>query len=364
MEDKEDTLERELKLRPFTTGDVTAKNISTTKLLKRSEARAVGSIVSSTTNLSNAGDNHIRPRAPRTRLPGGGLESQHQQGKSENTIGSGNVLTSTNPNRGRLRIAKDGGNKKRHQKGTQNITELWDSLNRFSVNNMGRMRASEEAGDNDIHYINVNDEFDGEGSMSVIGNAYGSTIGHAVGNGHGSGHSGMFMQRQEPIETLRGGVGHYSSTTFSIPELPRGKRLTFNVLSTWGDPHYLGLMGIEIFDNSGHLIRLSNPLEQIWAIPADINVLPEYNNDPRTVDNLLDGVNHTCDDLHAWLTPFTSGQDHLIMIDLDEDTTISMIRIWNYNKSRIHSYRGARYVEISFDNLGPIFKGEVSNSCC
>ena len=110
----------------------------------------------------------------------------------------------------------------------------------------------------------------------------------------------------------------------------------------------------------GHLIRLSNPLEQIWAIPADINVLPEYNNDPRTVDNLLDGVNHTCDDLHAWLTPFTSGQDHLIMIDLDEDTSISMIRIWNYNKSRIHSYRGARYVEILLDNLGPIFKGEVS----
>ena len=117
MEDKEDTLERELKLRPFTTGDVTAKNITTTKLLKRSEARAVGSIVSSTTNLSNTGDNHIRPRAPRTRLPGGVHESQHQQGKSDNIIGNGTVLSSTNPNRGRLRIAKDGGNKKRHQKG-------------------------------------------------------------------------------------------------------------------------------------------------------------------------------------------------------------------------------------------------------
>ena len=31
-------------------------------------------------------------------------------------------------------------------------------------------------------------------------------------------------------------------------------------------------------------------------------------------DNLLDGVNHTCDDLHAWLTPFTSGQEHLIWV--------------------------------------------------
>jgi len=73
---------------------------------------------------------------------------------------------------------------------------------------------------------------------------------------------------------------------------------------------------------------------QIWANPADINILPEYGRDPRTVgelniifihchqifrlhfltDNLLDGCNHTCDDLHAWLTPFTSGQEHLIWV--------------------------------------------------
>jgi protein JBTS26 len=36
------------------------------------------------------------------------------------------------------------------------------------------------------------------------------------------------------------------------------------------------------------------------------------------VDNLLDGVNHTCDDLHAWLAPFTRGRDHLIYMDFDE----------------------------------------------
>ena len=35
-----------------------------------------------------------------------------------------------------------------------------------------------------------------------------------------------------------------------------------------------------------------------------------------------------------------------------------MIRIWNYNKSRIHSYRGARMVNIDLDGK-PIFKGEI-----
>lgn len=41
-----------------------------------------------------------------------------------------------------------------------------------------------------------------------------------------------------------------------------------------------------------------------------------------------------------------------------EDTTLSMIRIWNYNKSRIHSYRGVRGVRISLNGV-VIFEGEV-----
>ena len=32
----------------------------------------------------------------------------------------------------------------------------------------------------------------------------------------------------------------------------------------------------------------------------------------------MDGVNHTCDDLHAWLTPFTGGQNHFIYVNFDE----------------------------------------------
>ena len=127
----------------------------------------------------------------------------------------------------------------------------------------------------------------------------------------------------------------------------------------------------------------------MWADPPDINVLPEYGNDPRTVDNLLDGHNHTCetrrmlsarrtrrlagtaeassslpplpsrcDDLHAWLAPFTRGGAHVIGIRFDAPTTLSMIRVWNYNKSRIHSYRGARYVEMALDEQC-IFKGEI-----
>ena len=120
-------------------------------------------------------------------------------------------------------------------------------------------------------------------------------------------------------------------------------------------------MGIDLFDGSGHPITLDNVDRQLSADPPDINMLPEYDHDPRTVDNLMDGINHTCDDLHAWLAPFTPGSNHLIFMNLNNETTISMIRIWNYNKSRIHSHRGARYVEILLDNQ-IIFKGEVKRA--
>lgn len=91
---------------------------------------------------------------------------------------------------------------------------------------------------------------------------------------------------------------------------------------------------------------------QISADPADINVYPEYDSDPRVVQNLLDGVNRTrfvekivemsfvmilChlmsfrDDLHMWLAPFTAGQKHIVCIEFFKAETIAMIRVWVRN---------------------------------
>ncbi|KAK9499202.1 hypothetical protein O3M35_002281 [Rhynocoris fuscipes] len=144
---------------------------------------------------------------------------------------------------------------------------------------------------------------------------------------------------------------------FIIPELPSGKHLVFDITSTWGDRHYVGLNGIEIFSVSGELVQVAN----ITAHPADINVLPEYCKDPRVVENLLDKVNRTRDDMHLWLTPFTQGKHHYISITLQQKQAIAMIRIWNYNKSRIHSYRGVKDMQITLDGQ-KIFQGEIARA--
>ncbi|CAF4764173.1 unnamed protein product, partial [Rotaria socialis] len=145
---------------------------------------------------------------------------------------------------------------------------------------------------------------------------------------------------------------------FTIPELPSGEQLVLNLKTTWGDRHYVGLNGIEIFSSQGCPVMI----KKITADPADINVLPEYGSDPRVVTNLIDGVNKTRDDMHMWLAPFAAGQDHFIYITFERPTKVAMIRIWNYNKNRIHSARGAKDVAISLDGF-MIFNGEISQAC-
>lgn len=38
--------------------------------------------------------------------------------------------------------------------------------------------------------------------------------------------------------------------------------------------------------------------------------LAENVRDPRTLDKLMDGYYHTCDELHSWLVPFQEGNEY------------------------------------------------------
>ncbi|XP_046378417.2 katanin-interacting protein-like isoform X2 [Haliotis rufescens] len=145
---------------------------------------------------------------------------------------------------------------------------------------------------------------------------------------------------------------------FVIPELPYGQELVMNIKTTWGDQHYVGLTGIDIFSSKGEPVTI----KQISAKPKDINELPDYHKDPRVITNIIDGVNRTRDDVHMWLAPFTPAGDHKVFMTFEKPCKIAMIRIWNYNKSRIHSYRGAKDVTMTLDKQ-VVFKGEIARAC-
>ena len=165
---------------------------------------------------------------------------------------------------------------------------------------------------------------------------------------------------QVSVAPAHSGNGSANADVFMIPALPSGSRLDIIIHSTWGDPHYVGLVGIDLFDHNGRRVTMACPSLQITADPPDINVLEGYQDDPRRVQNLLDGANDTRDDMHVWLAPFTPGSKNgnRISLEFDDVTTLSMIRVWNYNKSRAHSYRGARLVRFLMDDR-LIFDGEI-----
>ncbi|EFA83430.1 hypothetical protein PPL_03577 [Heterostelium album PN500] len=134
--------------------------------------------------------------------------------------------------------------------------------------------------------------------------------------------------------------------------LPKGRLLKIQFKSTWGDRYYLGLTSIEVYDENYQLIKLQ--LSNLIANPKDINDLPGHSGDYRTLDKLIDGKNVTTDDQHMWMIPFRQKHQHdqtdyHLTLDLGVETTLSCLRVWNYNKNADDASRGAKEVVISLD---------------
>lgn len=53
----------------------------------------------------------------------------------------------------------------------------------------------------------------------------------------------------------------HKSFSFTIPELPSGQQLVVNLKTTWGDRHYIGLNGIEIYSSQGYPVTIKRVCE-------------------------------------------------------------------------------------------------------
>lgn len=245
--------------------------------------------------------------------------------------------------------------------------EAWDSLERFSKTSRSRLPVPTEArgdGAKSSQYVSatVPGEFGGtmKRTMSKLLDEFrgGSSM---TGSYHSLPLVASQLDIHEPV--------HTQQPAMEVPVLPRGRWIKLDILSTWGDPYYVGLNGIEVFDHRGELVSFQDPDRQVSACPESINVLEENHDDPRVPRNLVDGVNFTCDDYHMWLAPFTpDGRPHFVVLEMNQPVAISMVRIWNYNKSRTHTARGVRNARLILSDCrldgqseggSVIFEGEI-----
>lgn len=102
--------------------------------------------------------------------------------------------------------------------------------------------------------------------------------------------------------------------------------MVIDILSTWGDKHYVGLNGIEIFSNTGEPAKI----KEIYADSIDIieSLDKKYDYNLYVINNLINGINQTRDDTNLWLTPYSNGDHHYVYLLFQSTITIAMIRIW------------------------------------
>jgi hypothetical protein len=128
-----------------------------------------------------------------------------------------------------------------------------------------------------------------------------------------------------------------------------GRTVGLLIHSTWEDAEFCGLTGFQVLLGPNLVAGVAR--NDVTADPHGLSVIG-YEDDARTPDKLVDGVNNTTCETHMWLFPFTSGARHELRVDLRSEQGVFGVRIWNYNKAvEAAKTRGAKSVSITIDGV-------------
>ncbi|GLD92387.1 hypothetical protein PINS_up000920 [Pythium insidiosum] len=149
---------------------------------------------------------------------------------------------------------------------------------------------------------------------------------------------------------------------YEPPYFPQGLTLKFVFWNTWGDPYYLGINGMELFDYSGK--RITTRPTVITASPHSVSDIYSEKGpamkDSRIPENVLSGKDkNMCAAHDSWLAPLASSLgiahgNHMYIV-FDEPIVISLIKFWNYSKT---PERGVKDMDIYVDDLH-VFSGSL-----
>lgn len=133
---------------------------------------------------------------------------------------------------------------------------------------------------------------------------------------------------------------------------PSGFTIQINLKSSFGDPYYIGLNGLEIFDLMGNnlLCKENEGSFRLIADPPGVFVLPNLSRDKRKAKNLFNGNNLSEDYSDIWLAPFVKYDSkynkNILVIEFLNPITLGAINFWHYTKD---PGRSVKEVEVLID---------------
>ena len=170
---------------------------------------------------------------------------------------------------------------------------------------------------------------------------------------------------------------------YFAPVHPRGLSIRLRLLTSWGDPHYLGLDALQLFGADGEPLRVHSGTApppphgradradhadcadlRVHATPADINSLPGVHGDPRTVDKLFAPAAEPArlpppparkPPADVWLAPWQPEQVNELYFYAEAPVSLGLLRVLNYSKT---CARGARDFELLVDDM-LVYQGEL-----
>lgn len=143
-------------------------------------------------------------------------------------------------------------------------------------------------------------------------------------------------------------------TASKIPTLPLVDGITCKLLSNWDDKVVIGLNGIEIFNERGEKLKLSN--KSISLVSKAGKVFPKHMKEDRLLNDHL----NTTDENRHWSHPIENNMPLVLKFKFDVPEQISLIRIWNYNCSRIHVAKGVKDIIITnYEDTNLLFAGRL-----